>query len=145
MSADNQPIIYVKPKHKKVNPIKFSKSASPLSHSLTVVDYYDGVTNEKPINVFREKVPSPNNYTNFKSKVRINCNEDLKYADEYLVYTLDINDNFKSSYLKYSELKSMDIRYCEYIAIVNKQTSLIEYYEDPLKFKNKHQNYEYSD
>ena len=142
MSIDNQPFIYIKPKHKKVNPIKFSKSTSPLSHSLTVVDYYDEVANEKPVNVFKEKVPSPNNYTNFKMKVKINCKEDLKYADEYLVYTLDVNDNFKSNYLKYSELKSMDIKYCEYIAIVNKQTNLIEYYEDPLKFKNKHQNYD---
>lgn len=140
MSTDNHPIIYVKPKYKKASPIKFSKSTSPLSQSLSVVDYYDGVTNEKPVNIFREKVPSPNNYTNFKMKVRINYNEDLKYADEYLVYTLDINDNFKSCYLKYSDLKSIDIKYCEYIAIVNKQTSLIEYYEDPLKFKNKHQN-----
>ena len=80
MSTDNQPFIYVKPKHKKMNPIKFSKSTSPLSHSLTVVDYYDEVANEKPVNVFKEKVPSPNNYTNFKTKVKINCKEDLTHS-----------------------------------------------------------------
>lgn len=142
MSDDNQPIIYVRPKYKKTNSIKLSKSTSPLNQSLNIVKYYDEPTNEKPINIFKEKIPSPNNYMNFKMKVKNNYKEDLKYADEYLVYTLDINDNFKSSYLKYSELKLMDIKHCEYIAIVNKQTNLIEYYENPLKFKNKHQNYE---
>lgn len=142
MSTDNHPIIYVKPRYKKVNPIKLSNSTSPLSQTLTVVEYYDEVANEKPFNVFREKVPSPNNYMNFKMKVQLNYKEDLKYADEYLVYTLDVNDNFKSNYLKYSDLKSMDIKYCEYIAITNKQHCSVEYYEDPLMFKNKYQNYE---
>lgn len=142
MSTDNYPIIYVKPKYRKINPIKFSKSTSPLSQSLTVADYYDEVTNEKPLNIFKEKLPSPNNYINFKTKVQLNYKEDLKYSDEYLIYILDINDNFKSCYLKYTNLKSMDIKYCEYIAIIDKQTNSIEYYEDPLIFKNKYQNYE---